>query len=350
LAVPSIILLALCFTGCGRGSGGGPIPAPPNTVTFAVFGDAPYSRWEEPLFQRLLGDVGSVRPDFFLHVGDILGSTCTDEVYLARRSDMEGLPVPVVYTPGDNEWVDCGVNGWDPLDRLRSLRQVFFTGPWAAENRRELRLVSQETVGGLAFPENVRFQIGSIFFATGHFVGSGNGTRPFPGRNGEHDREVEERAKATLAWFREAFQEARGAGAPLLVLAFHADPYFEGNPEDRPGHQKLIELLAEEARAFDGEVLAVHGDSHELHFDHPLVDPGTQQTVGNFTRLETFGSPDVGWVQVVVDTLTANLVTVRPYLCQDRWNPLTWAGIRKPGHCVLQATPEEEDGGMGGAG
>ena len=127
-------------------------------------------------------------------------------------------------------------------------------------------MVSQEVVDGLPYPGNVRFRIGSVFFATGHFVGSENGSR-----------------------------------------------------------------------AFDGQVLVVHGDSHEFLFDHPLLDSETQDTLENFTRLETFGSPDVGWVHVIVDTLATDLVTVRPYLCQGRWYPLIWLGLRKPGHCILQA-------------
>jgi len=312
----------------------GPQPAPPNTISFAVFGDAPYSRFEDPLFETLLKDVGEVRPDFFLHVGDILGSSCTDERCLDRRSALEMLPVPVVYTPGDNEWTDCRGEGIDPLERLASLRRIFFTGPWADENRRRLGMVSQDAADGLPYPENVRFRIGSVVFATAHIVGSGNGTRPFPGRGEQHDREVEERTQAAFAWIRSAFAEARQIDAPLLVLAFHGDPDFEGRFEDWPGFRELMALLATQANDLQGQVLAVHGDSHEYLFDHPLVDPTTGEAVPNFTRLETFGSPEVGWIQVVIDTLAPDLVAVRPYLCAGRWDSLAWFGLKRPPHCV----------------
>lgn len=37
------------------------------------------------------------------------------------------------------------------------------------------------------------------------------------------------------------------------------------------------------------------------HVDKPLYDQGTGQLVENFTRVETFGNPQVHWVRVVVD-------------------------------------------------
>jgi hypothetical protein len=37
----------------------------------------------------------------------------------------------------------------------------------------------------------------------------------------------------------------------------------------------------------------------------------------NFTRLETFGSPDIGWVRVVVDTVAGRVVEFEPRLM--RW-------------------------------
>ena len=39
------------------------------------------------------------------------------------------LPVPVLYTPGDNEWTDCHrrrAGGFDPRERLTRLRQMFY--------------------------------------------------------------------------------------------------------------------------------------------------------------------------------------------------------------------------------
>jgi hypothetical protein len=48
--------------------------------------------------------------------------------------------------------------------------------------------------------------------------------------------------------------------------------------------------------------------------DRPLLRPGTRDTLRNFTRIETFGSPDVGWVRIVVDTVNGRVARVEPRL------------------------------------
>jgi hypothetical protein len=43
---------------------------------------------------------------------------------------------------------------------------------------------------------------------------------------------------------------------------------------------------------------------------------GTREVLENFTRLETFGSPDIGWVRVVVDSVAGRVVEIEPRLMQ----------------------------------
>ena len=45
--------------------------------------------------------------------------------------------------------------------------------------------------------------------------------------------------------------------------------------------------------------MLVHGDSHYFRIDKPLVRQGA--LIENFTRVETFGPPDVHWVRATVD-------------------------------------------------
>jgi hypothetical protein len=47
-------------------------------------------------------------------------------------------------------------------------------------------------------------------------------------------------------------------------------------------------------------VLFVHGDTHMYTVDRPFRDARGER-VENLVRLETFGSPNVGWVRVSVD-------------------------------------------------
>ena len=328
--VRATLLAGLVLTACGESGGTRPPePAPAGAVSFAVFGDGPYDRSAERRVDLLLRDVAEASPDFFLHVGDIDTNTCTDASYERRRRQLESLPesVPVVYTPGDNEWTDCTGTRMDPLERLTSLRRVFFTGEWAERNRRLPGLVSQDSVDGLPYPEHVRFEVGPVVVATAHIVGSRNGMRRFRGRTAAHDSAVEARTAAALAWIRSAFDRARAVASPVLVVAFHGAPFRD--PEFAP----LRATLAREAAAYDGRVLLAHGDFHDYTFDRPLTDPTTGATVENVTRLETFGDPDVGWVHVIVDTAAAEPIAVRPYRCGGRWRAAL--GVALPEHCGL---------------
>jgi hypothetical protein len=55
------------------------------------------------------------------------------------------------------------------------------------------------------------------------------------------------------------------------------------------------------AAHFGKPVLVIHGDEHHYTVDRPFRDAAGAE-IRNLYRLETFGSPDIGWVDVVVDT------------------------------------------------
>ena len=63
------------------------------------------------------------------------------------------------------------------------------------------------------------------------------------------------------------------------------------------------ELLGELRSAFDtykGEVLFVHGDTHVMRSDRPFND-SDGQPMRRFRRVEVYGSPILGWVELKVD-------------------------------------------------
>ncbi|HKN91283.1 MAG TPA: hypothetical protein VJ622_13495, partial [Acidimicrobiia bacterium] len=63
-------------------------------------------------------------------------------------------------------------------------------------------------------------------------------------------------------------------------------------------------------KAFRGQVVLVHGDTHFFKLDKPLIDQA--HLIPNFTRLETFGSPDVDWVKGTADPKSRNYFTFEP--------------------------------------
>ena len=62
---------------------------------------------------------------------------------------------------------------------------------------------------------------------------------------------------------------------------------------------------------FGKPVILIHGDTHRYRVDHPLVDPATHKPVGNFTRIESFGSPFVDWIRVSVDPADPKLLAIK---------------------------------------
>jgi hypothetical protein len=299
-----------------------PTPNPQGSFAFAALGDAPYDAWEVLRFRLVVRDMDAHDLSWVLHIGDIFWRPCTDDHYRTALDRFNGLSHPVIYSPGDNEWTDCwepGSGRFAPRERLTSLRKIFFADPRQSLGGRRLPLATQADHREFGeFVENARWSHAGISFATVHLVGSGNGLRPFPARTAADDEEVQRRAEAAAAWLRETFVEATAAGASAVVLGFHGTLGFGQPMEGRRGYEPFAAALEEEVERFGKPVLAVHGDDHEFTVDHPLVRRTTGRWLGNFTRLEVPGSPDVGWVRVVVTPGAAQPFAFQP-LIVSRW-------------------------------
>ncbi|MSR36136.1 MAG: metallophosphatase family protein [Gemmatimonadetes bacterium] len=298
-------------------------PLPPNSLAFGVFGDGPYYPWERGRYRRLLEDVGATDIEWLLHVGDLFWYPCSDEEYALRASELAAVPHPVVYTPGDNEWADCHklrAGRHDPLDRLAALRRAFFSDPTHSTGTPKLALETQAADSAFAeFGENARWRRGGFVFATVHLVGSHNGMKPFEGRTTASDVEGERRMRAGLAWLEQTMDTARATGANGAVIAFHAEIGLDPEYVDaRAGYERITARLQHEAATFPGQIILIHGDSHHARVDHPLRD-WNGRPYERFTRIETFGSPDIGWLRVVLDTVAGRVVRVETRKLRGWW-------------------------------
>lgn len=74
----------------------------------------------------------------------------------------------------------------------------------------------------------------------------------------------------------------------------------------------MLDTLLTETRNFAGQVVLVHGDTHYFKIDKPLIDQA--HLVENFTRVETFGSPNVHWTKATVDPHDPNLFRFSPMI------------------------------------
>jgi hypothetical protein len=278
-----------------------PKPDPPGAFSFAVLGDAPYYPLESLRYRVVRQSLDAHELAFVIHIGDIWWRPCSDRMYRRTLRQFEGLRHPVVYTPGDNEWTDCweeGSGGHAPLERLARLRQIFYDAPSRIPLQRQ----------GGEFIENARWRHADVVFATVHLTGSYNAMKAFPGRTAEDDRAVDRRNAANAAWLRETFSAAQDARA--VVLAFHGNPFWiVEEPRYRDVYKPFLSALQSEVAHYGKPVLAVHGNDHEFIVDQPFR---------GLTRMQVPGSPDVGWVRVLVTPRNASPFTFENHIV-PRW-------------------------------
>jgi hypothetical protein len=287
----------------------------PDAFDFAVMGDAPYSDLEEQRFLGMLGSLDGERLAFIVHVGDFKaggGSPCTDALYARRKLQFESSVHPFIYTPGDNDWTDCRreSNGsTDPVERLAKLREVFFAAPRAlgraglAVNRDEGCVLAGATGCECpALPENLAWQVRGVWFVTLNIPGSNNNS----GFDAASDREARCRNAANARWLAKAFEAAAWPHARGLAIFVQANPW----ETSRDGaYDAFLAQLASGAAKLGKPVLFVHGDTHTYRHDETVAGPDGK-AIANLARLETYGSPLVGWVRVTADPGDPRLFSV----------------------------------------
>ena len=296
-------LVALLLAGCAAR------PPSGEAFVFGVMGDTPYNDREEAHFVKMLERMDGEPLAFIVHVGDIKGggkSPCTDALFAKRRAQFDRSKHAIVYTPGDNEWTDCrrkGNGAMDPLERLAKLREVFFADRWSLGMERiETRVQDDRVAPCGAYPENRAWVRGRIRFATLNIPGSDNNV----GFDKASDDEAACRNEANRRWLERAVEESRDSSTRALVVAIQANPW----DTKKPVFKAFLAQLEGAARRLAKPVLFVHGDTHTYRVDAPFSDAGGP--IMNLTRLETYGSPFVGWVKVTVDPERPDVFTFEP--------------------------------------
>lgn len=287
-------------------------------VSFGLFGDTPYSHYEREQLPDMLAEMGRESLAFAVHDGDIKNgsSVCSDEVLRDILGVFQAAPLPLVFVPGDNEWTDChrANNGrYDPLERLAKLRELFFVGETSL-GQRTLPLERQSRDPAFSvYRENVRWEMGGALFVGLNLPGSDNNYHG-TSRSGGPVAEFIERSAANRVWLAQAFTLARAKKLAGILIVIQANPELEaasaGHP--KPGYSDFIKQLREETQAFAGQVVLVHGDSHMHQINQPLLDAQAKEVVKNFTRVETYGYPFMGWIKATVDATDPQVFRFSP--------------------------------------
>ena len=297
-------------------------------LSFGLFGDTPYSRWEREQLPPMMSAMGSEGLSFAVHAGDIKkgSGVCSDEVFRDILGVFQSAPLPLIYVPGDNDWTDChrrSNGGHDPLERLARLRELFFAGDETLGQRRfELERQSGDPEHA-RYRENVRWEMGGVLFVGLNVPGSHNNFHGPRGRGGP-TAEYLERSAANRAWLAQAFARARGKQLAGVLIIVQGNPGFEAASAGhaKPGYAEFIDQLRAETQAYAGQVVLVHGDTHYFQVNQPLLNIQGTGVLHNFTRVEVYGYPFMGWVRGTVDLASPTIFSFTP----SRWNPAPPAG------------------------
>ena len=308
----------------------------PKSFSFGLWGDMPYKKaGDDAKLPAVLKSINQSDIAFSLYDGDIKdgSSKCTDDVYADTLKMFATMVKPVVYVPGDNEWTDChrsNNGGYDGLERLSYLRKVMF--PTLNSLGQSTMALEHQGKLGEKFVENTRFEHGGVVFVGINQPGSNNNLilseKECKNKSARDNAKCDasnaeylERDSANVAWMQASFAAAKAQNAVGIVVVTQGDPGFdlpeteefdESKEPGVSGYRHFMSKLVEQTEQYAGQVLFVHGDTHYFKLDKPMYSP--TKLLPNFTRLQTFGSPSLHWVRVVVDSTSVNVFSVHPVI------------------------------------
>jgi len=299
-------------------------------IDFVALGDMPYGPdlLSGPLYRHLIDAINALGLPFAIHVGDFKAGTapCSDEEYERQHRHFQRFAKALVYTPGDNDWLDCQRQGDDSLERLQALRQRFFAQA-RSQGQQPLALQRQADLmpAYSRYVENQRWQHRGAVFATFHTVGPDNGMQA---NQADVRSEAQARESANAAWIRAAFALATETQARALVLATQAEtlgpplPHTPGLPRAAMVKDSfavsITQTLIPLAEAASFPVLLIHGDLHNYTVDQPFRNPRSQ-LIQNLWRLQVFGEPRMHAVRVRIQPAGS----AKPFDFTPIWNPMS---------------------------
>lgn len=293
---------------------------PSSSFSIAVIGDVPYGKSPSDINQLIAHPrfIAALNADAELalvaHIGDTHAGKqyCTLEYNKTIAEHWAAFRKPLVYTPGDNEWMDChkakeGGGSYnkatgtidyvvdasgnfvdyakgDPIANLELVRSMFFAKP--GKTLGEPMEVHSQAVefnpahpSDRAFVENVWWERSGVMFVTLNIPGgSNNGTDPWygvPAMSPEQQNEVATRTAATLRWIDAAYNRATTKGYVGIVILTQADMWDVDDAKTGAAHlggyKPYLDKIAEGTKAYGMPVLMIMGDSHTYRSDNPLM-------------------------------------------------------------------------------
>lgn len=292
--------------------------------SFVALGDVPYNLpGDYAKFDRLITAINAMKPVFTLHMGDTKsGSTpCSDELLKKAYDQLQTFEGALVYTIGDNEWVDChrkAEGGFDPRERLAKVREMFFATPEKSLGRTPIDIESQARLMPeySTYVENTRFTKNDVLFLGVHVPGSNNG---FEADDPEATKEFFARDKANVAWINAGFAKARDSGAKALVIFMQAEfdesRFPNGAMPRQSGFVHTLDAIEAGATIFGRPVLLIHGDEH--YFSIQPLKNSKGRPIPGINKLMVYGDTLVHGVRVLVDPESAGVFGFVPLIIPE---------------------------------
>ncbi len=294
-------------------------PTPAWRYAFAVVANVVTEPGDETALQRLVDAIGrDPQISFLVYDGNLKGprESCVDHLYERRRDLLEASRAPVVFVPGQRDWITCGASGaggYDPVERLDFLRQNFY-GDANALGETPLALTRESEVSRFRpYRENVRWQVGDTVFVTLNVPNGNNHFLNAGGRNGE----FEDRLIANGFWLEHAAEFARRRNARAIVIFMEADAlpdredrsdrfaWLRFHRAPRDGYTELRRSLVKLADSFRGPIIVVHPDEAKLPRGFTIDQPLRNEKgirIANVTRVAfSLRDPLTQWLQVDAD-------------------------------------------------
>ena len=318
-----LLLIALTLSGL-VGCAGTPTNPSQGPIRFVVIGDTPYSNRDKIMLETAKLKIHQGNYPFVIHIGDYKGggAACTDEHDRYQLELIKALaPLPVFYTPGDNEWTDCDrfdnpeTGGkYSELDRLEVVRALFFKH--APRNTSSLKYRTQKNQ-----KENATWKYGGIRFATLNVPGTNNG-RDWVGGDSltRTHAAANKRDAANLVWLDRIFDVASREKTRAIVIAIHGDiTNVDEKPEDKmctdmaatgthdcDGFTDFRKVLQTHALATTVPILLIHGDTAPFTLNQKIAG----EDAPNLWRLNAAGDAGIGRTGQPYGVHDVTLVTI----------------------------------------
>jgi len=266
------------------------------------FGDA---LTDESGLRQALAEAGQSNLAFVV-VGGIKSGIepCSDELYEERRALLNQSRHGLVISLAESDWSDCRYRDGRSaaLERLRRLRELFFTDDYSLGSTRIPLMRQSANPKFRDYAENARWEIGGIMFATINLPSNNNRYLTAAGRNSE----FEDRLVANQDWLQRIVTHARRKQYSGIVLFCDGNP-LNAQKEDsarRDGFRETRRQILALAASYPGKILIVHNQQTD---DDQQKNPAIRWQ-GNLGDLPVSSE----WVAVKVTPSRATPFTVAP--------------------------------------